>query len=173
MELITVIPSLTPDISSLIISYLQLFNSRATQLILGAGATRIAGLKHITAKHLALASRALSFVSTLIPYVREFVRRHLGAGPQMSSVMGEFDKVRRAYQEHQASISDKLIDIMSGRVAICIRSMTSINWDEASDKALSPYMETLTKETGTLHRVLSKHLPEGTVLGIMEPVLKS
>lgn len=173
MELIAVIPSLSPDISSLLISYLQLFNSRATQLILGAGATRIAGLKHITAKHLALASRALSFVSTLIPYIREFVRRHMGAGPQLTSLMGEFDKVRRAYQEHQSSISDKLIDIMSGRVAICIRAMTSIKWDEASDKALSPYMETLTKETGTLHRVLSKHLPDSIVLGIMEPVLKS
>lgn len=173
MELITGIPSLTPDISGLLVSYLQLFNSRATQLILGAGATRIVGLKNITAKHLALASRALAFISTLIPYIREFVRRHVGAGPQASALMGDFDKVRRAYQEHQVSISDKLIEIMSGRVTICIRAMKAIKWDEPSDRTPSPYMETLTKETATLHRVLSKQLPDSTVIGIMEPVFRS
>jgi hypothetical protein len=38
---------------------------------------------------------------------------------------------------------------------------------------VNAYMETLTKETSTLHRVLSKHLPEMTVRMIMEPVFKS
>ncbi len=173
VELIAVIPSLTADVAQLLIAHLNLFNSRCTQLILGAGATKVAGLKHITAKHLALASRALAFIAGLIPYVREFIRRHMPTGPQTTALVIEFDKVRRTYQEHQSSISEKLIDIMSGRVAICIRAMSGISWDEPSEKAVSPYMETLTKETGTLHRVLNKHLPEPTVLGIMEPVLKS
>jgi vacuolar protein sorting-associated protein 54 len=53
--------------------------------------------------------------------------------------------------------------------------MRAIVWDDdsAGDRAVSAYMDTLTKETGTLHRVLSKHMPEGTVLGIMEPVFGS
>lgn len=173
LELITGIPSLTSEISSLLISYLQLFNSRCTQLILGAGATRIVGLKNITAKHLALASRALSFVAALLPFIRDFVRRHVGAGPQAASLMSEFERVRRVYQEHQTSISDKLVEIMSGRATVCIKAMKTIRWDEKSEKAVSPYMETLTKETGTLHRVLSKHLPESVVLGIMQPVFES
>jgi len=173
MELITGIPSLTADISALLLSYLQLFNSRCTQLILGAGATKIAGLKNILAKHLALASRALSFVAALVPYIREFVRRHVAPGPAASALMGEFDKVRRVYQEHQENISEKLVEIMSGRATTSIKAMKAIVWDEPSDRQVSAYMETLTKETATLHRVLGRHLPEGTVLGIMQPVFAS
>jgi vacuolar protein sorting-associated protein 54 len=168
LHLITNIPSLTAEISTSLLEYLKLFNSRCTQLILGAGATRSAGLKNITTKHLALASQALSFVTALIPHVREFVRRHGGTG----SLMGEFDKVKRLFQEHQNSIYDKLVDIMSGRATTHVKAMRQIKWDEEGS-GVNGYMETLVKETSTLHRVLSKHLSEGTVLGIMEPVFKN
>ncbi|KAI4122831.1 MAG: hypothetical protein LQ347_006371, partial [Umbilicaria vellea] len=71
-HLITGIPSMIQEITSSLLDHLKLFNSRSSQLILGAGATRSAGLKNITTKHLALASQALSFVIALIPYIREF-----------------------------------------------------------------------------------------------------
>jgi len=88
--------------------------------------------------------------------------------------MGEFDKVRRAYQEHQQSIYDKLVDIMSGRATAHAKSMKTISWDAAkTGTGVNAYMETLTKETSTLHRVLSKHLPEITVRMIMQPVFRS
>ena len=170
-QLITGIPSMTQEITSSLLEYLKLFNSRSSQLILGAGATRSAGLKNITTKHLALASQALSFVTALTPYVREFVRRHSsGAG----SLMVEFDKVKRLYQEHQAGINDKLVDIMSGRATTHVNAMKKIDWDAPSASQIaSPYMETLVKETTTLHKVLSKHLPEMTVRMIMDPVFSS
>jgi vacuolar protein sorting-associated protein 54 len=155
------------------LSYLTLFNSRCTQLILGAGATRSAGLKNITTKHLALAAQALSFISTLIPHIREFVRRHLGSGASVATLMGEFDKVRRAYLEHQQSIYDKLVDIMAGRATAHAKAMKTIDWEKEGKVGVNTYMETLTRETSTLHRVLSKHLPEMTVKMIMEPVFKS
>lgn len=87
--------------------------------------------------------------------------------------MGEFDKVRRAYLEHQQSIYDKLVDIMAGRATAHAKAMKLIDWERASDDGVNKYMETLTKETSTLHRVLSKHLPDMTVNMIMEPVFKS
>lgn len=172
MHLNTGIRSMTSEIASSIISYLTLFNSRCTQLILGAGATRSAGLKNITTKHLALAAQAVSFISTLIPHLREFVRRNSGNNTAVSSLMGEFDKVRRAYQEHQQSIYDKLVDIMAGRATAHTKSMKTVDWNKESS-TVNTYMETLTKETGTLHRVLTKHLPEMTVRMIMEPVFKN
>ncbi|EPE35065.1 hypothetical protein GLAREA_10760 [Glarea lozoyensis ATCC 20868] len=173
LHLNTGIPSMTSEIATSTISYLSLFNSRCTQLILGAGATKSAGLKNITTKHLALAAQALSFISTLIPHVREFVRRHAGTGSSVSSLMGEFDKVRRAYLEHQQSIYDKLVDIMAGRAAAHAKAMKAIDWSSPDRGTVSPYMEQLTKETGTLHRVLNKHLPSMTVQMIMEPIFKS
>ena len=170
-QLMTGIPSMTQELTSSLLDYLKLFNSRSSQLILGAGATRSAGLKNITTKHLALASQALSFVTALTPYVREFVRRH---SPNAGSLMVEFDKVKRLYQEHQAGINDKLVDIMSGRATTHVNVMRKIDWDSPSaGQAVSSYMETLVKETTTLHKVLSKHLPDMTVRMIMDPVFSS
>ena len=173
LHLVTGIPSMTTDIATSLIAYLQLFNSRCTQLILGAGATRSAGLKNITSKHLALASQALSFIATLMPHVREFVRRHAGSGAGTSSLMGEFDKVRRLLQEHQSSIHQKLVDIMTGRAAAHAKSVRGIDWTVKKNDNAHPYMETLVKETSTLHRVLARHLPEMTITMIMAPVFSS
>lgn len=168
----TGLPSMATEIAVPILSYLTLFNSRCTQLILGAGATRSAGLKFITTKHLALAARSLAFISSLIPHIREFIRRHAGSGSAVSNLMGEFDKVRRAYLEHQQSIYDKLVEIMAGRSASQAKSIKEINW-EANREGVNPYMETLTKETSTFNRALTKHLPAPSVRMIMETVFKS
>ncbi|KAK5993436.1 Vacuolar sorting-associated 54-like protein [Cladobotryum mycophilum] len=170
LQLIAGMPSMTTDIATSLLAYLQLFNSRCTQLILGAGATRSAGLKNITTKHLALASQALSFIASLVPHMREFVRRHVGSGAGVTSLMGEFDRVRRLLQEHQDSIHQKLVDIMSGRAANHAKSVKGVDWDSGSSEGPHLYMEMLVKETTTLHRVLTKHLPETHIQMIMLPV---
>ncbi|KAJ5089029.1 Vacuolar protein sorting-associated protein 54 [Penicillium argentinense] len=164
------IPSMIQDIAPQLLEILKQFNSRSAQLILGAGATRSAGLKNITTKHLALSSQALSFVIALMPYVREFVRRH----GQSNQVMAEFDKVKRLCQEHQNQIHEKLVDIMTSRSSVHVNAMKKVDWDgEGDSTGVHPFMETLAKETGTLHRVLSKHLPEIAVDMIMVPVFNS
>jgi vacuolar protein sorting-associated protein 54 len=62
------------------------------QVILRAGATKTAGLKSIMARHLAFASQALGAIISLIPYIREYTRRHLGnANPSIA----EFDRTKR------------------------------------------------------------------------------
>lgn len=48
------LPSVGPDILNRLVEILKLFNSRTCQLLLGAGARQVAGLKSITATHLAL-----------------------------------------------------------------------------------------------------------------------
>lgn len=88
--------------------------------------------------------------------------------------MVEFDKVKRLYQEHQSGINDKLVDIMSGRATTHVNVMKKIDWDTPlANPNVNPYMETLVKETATLHKVLSKHLPDMTVRMIMDPVFSS
>lgn len=169
-NLIAVIPSMASDVSTALLDYLKLFNSRTYQLILAAGATRSAGLKNINTKHLALASQALGFIVAIIPYIREFVRRH---SPTSAAALAEFDKVRRLYQEHQSNIHEKLSDIMKGRAAAHISTMRKVDFDGGADVQVSPHMETLVKETSTLHRVMSKHLPEMSVRMIMTSVFES
>lgn len=172
--LMTGLPSMGQEIANGLLECLKLFNSRSSQLILGAGATRSAGLKNITTKHLALASQALSFIVALTPYIREFFRRYMSS--TASNLMPEFDKVKRLYQDHQNAINEKFIDIMGSRSSIHASAMKKIDWDGAAEKknpSVSPYIEALTKETGTLHKVLSKHLPAETVASIMKPVFAS
>ncbi|WPH03865.1 Hypothetical protein R9X50_00674800 [Acrodontium crateriforme] len=185
LSLTPVLPSLTPAIATALLEVLRTFNSRSCQLILGAGATRSAGLKNITTKHLALASQGLGFVMALVPYMRECVRRHLpssatgGSTGPVSSVLAEFDKTKRLYQDHQSGIHDKLVEIMTGRSTAHVRSMSALSFtskpgeSDASgedDGKVSPYMETLTKETLTLHRVLARHLSEVDVGIIMRRI---
>ena len=174
LSLTASIPSFTPQISTSLLDVLRTFNSRSCQLILGAGATRSAGLKNITTKHLALASQALSFIVALVPYLRECVRRHLPAG--QTAVLAEFDKTKRLYQDHQSGIHDKLVEIMTTRSQAHVKALLAIDFaadGSVDDAKASPYMETLTKETLTLHRVLSKHLSEVDVLMIMRQIGES
>ena len=166
---------MSQELATVLLDCLRQFNSRTSQLILGAGATRTAGLKNITTKHLALSSQGLSFIVALMPYVREFFRRYL---PQSSAqtTMQEFDKAKRSFQEHQVSIHEKLVDIMSNRAGMHVRTLKTINWADAAKndvEGVSKYMETLTKETATLQKVLAKHLPEEIVMTIMGPVFES
>ncbi|EIW68910.1 hypothetical protein TREMEDRAFT_62628 [Tremella mesenterica DSM 1558] len=158
------------DVMSRIVEFLKSFNSRTCQVVLGAGAMRSAGLKNITAKHLALASQSLSVVVALIPYIREFVRRHLS--PKQAVMLTEFDKLKRDFQEHQNEIHAKLVAIMSDRLAVHCASLRDIDWESTSEKnGPSLYAELLVKETATLHKVLSKYLPAQTVESVMSEVL--
>ncbi|GAA5877451.1 hypothetical protein JCM16303_003338 [Sporobolomyces ruberrimus] len=166
-------PMLTTDAMSKIIEFMKVFNSRSCQVVLGAGAMRSAGLKNITAKNLALASQALSIMVSLIPYIRELIRRHLN--PKQAVMLTEFDKLKRDYQEHQNEIHFKLVAIMSDRLIVHSRTLDTMNWEEPSPRPGQPnsYMESLVKEHLTLYKVLSRFLHTETVFSIMSQVFKA
>ncbi|KAF2865732.1 Vps54-like protein-domain-containing protein [Massariosphaeria phaeospora] len=170
--LLAAIPSMTSEVSSGLCDYIKLFNSRLCQLILGAGAMHSAGLKNINTKHLAIASQTLSFVIAILPYIRECARRRASGN---RTGVAEFDNVKRLLQDQQVSIHEKLIDIMSNRATVHVRNLKKIEWDTDAEvaKDVSPNMETLTKDTVTLHKVINRYLHEIQVRMIMAPVFES
>ena len=172
--LLSAIPSMTSEVSSSLCEYLKLFNSRLCQLILGAGAMHSAGLKNINTKHLAIASQTLSFVIAILPYIRECARRRIASATNKSAI-GEFDNVKRLLQDQQVSIHDKLTDILSGRATVHMRSLKKVEWDAEAEtkKDVSSSMESLTKDTVTMHKVINKYLNEMQVRMIMAPVFES
>lgn len=171
-KLIVNLDIVATDVMSRSIEFLKSFNSRTCQVVLGAGAMRSAGLKNITAKHLALASQSLSVIITVIPYIREFIRRHLNT--KQAVMLVEFDKLKRDYQEHQYEIHAKLIAIMADRLSVHCASLRAINWGSSpSRNGPNPYAEQLVKETATLHKVLSKYLAKNTVETVMGSVVDS
>ncbi|EIW51753.1 Vps54-domain-containing protein [Trametes versicolor FP-101664 SS1] len=167
LKVIVNLPLLVTDTMSRVIELLKSFNSRTCQVVLGAGAMRSAGLKNITAKHLALASQSLAIMISLIPYVREAFRRHLSQ--KQAVMLIEFDKLKRDYQEHQNEIHAKLIAIMGDRLTAHIRSLQGVRWDVPKE-GVNEYMEVLVKETVTLHKVLSRYLPSSIVEFVMTQV---
>ncbi|GAA94146.1 uncharacterized protein L969DRAFT_46235 [Mixia osmundae IAM 14324] len=170
LRIVVNLSQLTTECMSRIIEFLKQFNSRTCQVVLGAGAMRSAGLKNITAKHLALASQALSINISLIPYVRENVRRYLT--PKQTVMLVEFDKLKRDYQEHQSEIHLKLVAIMGDRLAVHCKSLMEVDWEKESNSP-NAYMESLIKESATLHKVLSRYLESTTLEDIMMQVFSA
>ncbi|CAG8766240.1 11815_t:CDS:2, partial [Gigaspora rosea] len=78
------------------------------------------------------------------------------------------------YINHQSEIHSKLVSIMNDRLVVHLRSFQSTNWDESDTKdGPNPYMESLVKETTTLHKVLNKYLPLEILQNVMSDVFKS
>ncbi|XP_041839133.1 vacuolar protein sorting-associated protein 54 isoform X2 [Melanotaenia boesemani] len=104
------IPSIATDMLTRLSDLLKHFNSRSCQLVLGAGALQVVGLKTITTKNLALASRCLQLVVHYIPIIRAHFETKLQ--PRQFSVLRHFDHITKDYNDHIAEISAKLVAIM-------------------------------------------------------------
>ena len=87
-----------------------MFNSRTCQLILGAGALQLVGLKTITTKNLALASRCLQVVVHYIPRVRRHFEERLQT--KNGTMVKHFDSVLKDYNDHITELANKLVFIM-------------------------------------------------------------
>ncbi|KAH9492137.1 Vacuolar protein sorting-associated protein 54 [Bulinus truncatus] len=103
------IPTATPDLLTRLVDLLKMFNSRTCQLLIGAGARQLVGLKTISTKNLALASRCLQLVVYFIPQVKEHFQQTLPA--KNSSMLKNFRKITKDYDDHIEEINHKLISI--------------------------------------------------------------
>ncbi|XP_077427214.1 vacuolar protein sorting-associated protein 54 isoform X2 [Vanacampus margaritifer] len=104
------IPAVATDMLTRLADLLKHFNSRSCQLVLGAGALQVVGLKTITTKNLALASRCLQLVMFYIPVIRRHFESKLQ--PKHLSVLRHFDHITKDYNDHVAEIWAKLVAIM-------------------------------------------------------------
>ncbi|XP_024389299.1 vacuolar protein sorting-associated protein 54, chloroplastic [Physcomitrium patens] len=169
------LPALATEIVHRVAEILKLFNSRSCQLVLGAGAMQVAGLKSITAKHLALASQTISLFYALIPDVRKLLAVHI-PDSRKGLLLTEIDRVRQDYRVHKDEIHSKLVAIMKDRlltVHLPTLSQTVETWNrpDDGDNQASPFAKGLTKEVGVLHRVLSPLLLEQDVRSIFTRIV--
>ncbi len=64
-----IVENLSSDLTNKLLLLLKRYNSRLTQLILGAGAISMGQLKNITTKHLCLSVEAISLFMIQIPSI--------------------------------------------------------------------------------------------------------
>ncbi|XP_051639597.1 vacuolar protein sorting-associated protein 54 isoform X2 [Manacus candei] len=146
------IPSITTDMLTRLSDLLKYFNSRSCQLVLGAGALQVVGLKTITTKNLALSSRCLQLIVHYIPIIRAHFEARLQ--PKQFSMLRHFDHITKDYHDHIAEISAKLVAIM----------------DSLFDKLLSKYevkapvpsacFRNICKQMAKMHEAIYDLLPE-------------
>ena len=97
---------------------------------LGAGAMEKAGLKSISAKHLASAHQAVTFVSRLLPAAELSLSRELL--PLHRNILSpQFKSLARDLGEHRNKIEQKLVKIMQDRLSANLGVLVSMakTWD--------------------------------------------
>lgn len=161
------LPASTQDIMTRVCELLTLFNSRTCQLVLGAGALQLAGLKTITTRNLGLASRCLQLVLDLLPSIRyQFKQKISQSRPPNSkskhiSSLKHFDHVTKDYKDHITEIDNKLVSIMDSAI--------ENNLSRWQVKAPMPSREfrTICRQMSKLHDMIADLLPEKQVENIL------
>ncbi|POO03006.1 Vacuolar protein sorting-associated protein [Trema orientale] len=168
------LPTLSSEVVHRVVEILKFFNTRTCQLVLGAGAMQVSGLKSITSKHLALASQVISFIYAIIPEIRQILFTKV-PDTRKALLLLEIDRVAQDYKVHRDEIHTKLVQIMRERLLVHLRSLPQIveSWNrpEDADPQPSQFARSLTKEVGYLQRVLSRTLHDVDVQAIFRQVV--
>lgn len=109
------IPFLSPDLLLRLVDLLKLFSSRTSQLVLGALALEVAGLKTISARTLIISSRSLTFVVQLVPAIRRHFEGLLVN--RQATMLKHFDELLELYENHRCKIPDKVIGLVKDVVS--------------------------------------------------------
>ncbi|GAB4826405.1 Vacuolar protein sorting-associated protein 54 [Ancistrocladus abbreviatus] len=168
------LPAFSSEIVHRVVEVLKFFNMRTCQLVLGAGAMQVSGLKSITSKHLALASQVISFSYAIIPDIKQVLFLKVPEA-RKSLLLLEINRIAQDYKVHRDEIHTKLVQIMRERLLVHLRGLPQIvegwNRPEDNDQQPSQFARSLTKEVGYLQRVLSRTLHEGDVQAIFRQVV--
>ncbi|KAI5957440.1 hypothetical protein KGF57_003134 [Candida theae] len=150
-------PNHSLTIENNLLIYFRDLNSRVSQAVLGAGATRTAGLKHITTKHLALCTRFIEFNIALLSVLQGGFKETPEQNEQLT-----FKTMIADYKSHETELFAKVITIMEERTVLSCNKLPEINWAEPvkHPQQCHSYMESLVRDTMTVSKVLMRYLPE-------------
>ncbi|KAK9830219.1 hypothetical protein WJX72_010418 [[Myrmecia] bisecta] len=151
------VPAFGGEVARRVVELLKVFNSRTCQLVLGAGAMQVAGLKSITAKHLALSCQCLGALITLHPRLCAAFTAGV-AQPRRSLLLPEFDRVLQDLTIHRGEIHSKLVAIMRERLSANVKQLPAIadRWGGApGPREPSQFAQTNAKQLRILSQVLT------------------
>ncbi|KAH7642801.1 vacuolar protein sorting-associated protein 54-like protein [Dermatophagoides farinae] len=143
--------SLSPDVFMRLIDLLKLFNSRTSQLILGAEALQVTGLKTITARTLIISMRSLIFILRCIPRIRHHF------GPLLThktTMLKHLDELNELYANHLDKIPEKII----GLVRDVVHAHIINKWVAKAPIPSVPF-QTISQHLSRLHDNIQDILP--------------
>ena len=160
---------------------LKAINLKIHQSVLGAQATKTAGLKHITTKHLALAGEVCRFWSVIVADIERACLSEINNGGSIGSkdgeqinkvrkaIMKEFEEVRGLFGEQVVDVYDKLVAIMRDTTLALVQNLKIANFlnPEAGEDSVNSYMESIVKKTLTIARSVQRYLPAEEYDGVL------
>eukprot|EP00871_Galdieria_phlegrea_P004559 jgi/Galph1/5103/GphlegSOOS_G3789.1 len=142
------------EIVQKLIQLIRFVNQLTSRMVLAAGALHTAGLKSISAKHLALAYQSIYMLSELVDMVISVAETLFSL---QQHVLSEFQRTQREFRDHQGQILAKIISIMNDRMLFHQKSLESMPWNNVNLleqwEIPSPYMQTIVREISVLDRI--------------------
>lgn len=161
--------SLATNVVAKVTELLRLFNSRSTQLVLGAGAIHSAArLKSINAKHLSLVTQCLGMIISILPHVRAALMAQLPT--KQHSLLSDIDSAKKEYKDHNEKVLNKFVTIIGGIVEHGLapriagidfdkRASSSSNGNMNGSLVCCVFLDGVYTNTKKMHQVLSQLLP--------------
>ena len=159
------LPIVSTQMGRNVIDLLRTFNSRCCQLVLGAGAVHVAGLKMITISNLALVSRALQLVLWLMPQVKNHFNS-LDQNGNIGALTG-WVTVEKDFLSHIKEIENKMLMIVSQLV-----NSQLTNWD-ARPPIPSQSFRNISRHFVKLHEAIAQVLPAQQIYSVFRTVHKN
>jgi vacuolar protein sorting-associated protein 54 len=172
--------SLAANAVGKIIELLRLFNSRATHLVLGAGAIHAAArLKSINAKHLSMVTQSLGMTLSLLPHIRAALMAQLP--PKQHTLLSDFDKIKKDYLDHSEMVLNKFVTIIGGIVEHGLAPrIANTDFDARArdlpigdncDIACCVFLDGVSTNTRKMHQVLHSLLPPDHLQDVFSRIL--
>uniref|UniRef100_A0A061SA82 Vacuolar protein sorting-associated protein 54 n=1 Tax=Tetraselmis sp. GSL018 TaxID=582737 RepID=A0A061SA82_9CHLO len=162
-------PHLRSEVAHRAVELIKVFNSRSCQLVLGAGAMQVSGLKSITAKHLAVTCQSIGFLIALQPHLRSVLTEGM-AEHRKALLVPELGRLLQDLTVHRDEIYAKLVAIMRERLLAGSRQLpqSAEAWGGDSKPRPSAFAESNAKGLRVLTNVLVPIMDEldlGAVFG--------
>jgi vacuolar protein sorting-associated protein 54 len=161
--------SLATNAVTKVVESMRLFNARATNLVLGAGAIHSAAkLKSINAKHLSYVTQCLGMTMSLLPHIRAALMAQLP--PKQHTLLTNLDDIKSEYKDHNEKVLNKFVSIIGGIVEHGLAPrIASIDFDERAKNEIAEdshedvqcfvFLDGISSSTRKLHHVLNALLP--------------
>lgn len=164
-EVASQIPFLSADLLLRLVDLLKLFNSRTSQLVLGAEALTVSGLKTISARTLIVSSRSLTFVMALVPPFRaHFASLLRSSSKQSQNMLKHFDELLELYENHLSKIPDKVIGLVREVIANYLGKWV------AKAPVPSTSFQTISAHLVRLHDNIADVMPVADLIALFEAI---
>jgi len=163
------------------VELLQAFNHKTYTQVIGHGAIKTAGLRHINIRNLLLAHECLRMLEMIMVPLRKCIERHNGlvfledhaVGSVAIEVLRSFDSVQQKYFDHRAEINQRLVKLLGDKAITAAKHIAETDWshphtaasnnpngDQGDPKShVSIYMVDLMRQTGLVARVAQDMIP--------------